>query len=291
MERPGPDTAVRLPAPALRSFISKYAGCRLSGLPPGFNLGLPSNDIHLIISLGEPVEVVRMPTSKQSPASMTAMVAGFQNGPTVVRQRNEAFGLHVFIKPLGAHAVLGIPSKELASWIVDLSDICGTFARNLICRLRSARTWKERFDSLDSAFLSRLQTACLPPEIEWAWTRLEKAHGAVPVESLASEAGWGRRHFTERFREVLGATPKSAARVFRFERAIQLLFHGGLGLADVACTAGYSDQAHMTREWRELAGCTPRAWISGELPFIQDYEIRGSDTRSDESHSVLEPRV
>jgi hypothetical protein len=26
----------------------------------------------------------------------------------------------------------------------------------------------------------------------------------------------------------------------------------------------------MTREWREIAGCTPAAWITTELPNLQD---------------------
>jgi len=40
---------------------------------------------------------------------------------------------------------------------------------------------------------------------------------------------------------------------------------------------GRYDQAHMTREWNALAGCTPGIWIARELPFIQDYELSGRD--------------
>jgi AraC-like DNA-binding protein len=39
--------------------------------------------------------------------------------------------------------------------------------------------------------------------------------------------------------------------------------------------SGFHDQAHMVREWHALADCSPRAWILGELPFLQDYEIGG----------------
>ncbi len=55
------ETAVRLPAPTLRPFITQYAGFRVSGLPSGVHFGLPSSDVDLIISLGHPIEVVQMP--------------------------------------------------------------------------------------------------------------------------------------------------------------------------------------------------------------------------------------
>jgi AraC-like DNA-binding protein len=44
----------------------------------------------------------------------------------------------------------------------------------------------------------------------------------------------------------------------------------GSRLADAAALAGYADQAHLTREWRELAGYAPTEYLRVELPFLQD---------------------
>jgi AraC-like DNA-binding protein len=41
-------------------------------------------------------------------------------------------------------------------------------------------------------------------------------------------------------------------------------------LADVAVRCGYSDQAHLHRDWLDFAGTTPSAWMAEELPFVQD---------------------
>jgi hypothetical protein len=43
--------AVCLPAPALRPFISHYAGFRAQGLPPGAHAGLPSRHVDLLPNL------------------------------------------------------------------------------------------------------------------------------------------------------------------------------------------------------------------------------------------------
>jgi AraC-like DNA-binding protein len=100
------------------------------------------------------------------------------------------------------------------------------------------------------------------------------------VAELAREVGWSRRHFSERFAREVGLSPKQAARVVRFGRVTAVLRRlGGSGrpggLAEVAQLCGYFDQAHLTNEFRALAGCTPRTWITEELPFLQDAEVFG----------------
>jgi hypothetical protein len=138
------DTAVRLPAPVLSPFIAQYAGYRVSGLPSGVHVGLPSSGIDLFISLGHPIVVVKMPGSIQRPSVLTACVSGLQDGPAIVRQDSNAFGLHVFIKPLGVRAILGVASHEIASLVLNLSDLWGNRAEDLVHRssTRSARSPK-----------------------------------------------------------------------------------------------------------------------------------------------------
>jgi hypothetical protein len=44
--------------------------------------------------------------------------------------------------------------------------------------------------------------------------------------------------------------------------------------------------SHLTREWHALAGCSPKAWIARELPFLQNYELGGGDNESDDLESL-----
>ena len=144
-------------------------------------------------------------------------------------------------------------------------------------RLADAPTWQARFDVLDDVFVRTLVPIERSPAVLWAWRQLAAGHGRRSVEGLARDIGWSRRHFSERFRAELGLAPKTAARIFRFERACRLIKERRPRLADVAAACGYHDKAHMTREWNALAGCSPRSWIATELPFLQDYELSGSD--------------
>lgn len=279
------DTAVVLPSPALRPFIAKYAGYRVSGLPSGVHFGLPSSGVDMIISLGHPIEVVKLPNLMQRPSALTALVSGLQDGPAIVRQKDCVFGLHVFIKPVGVRAILGVASAEIAGVVLNLSDIWGNRAEKLVETLLRADSWHQRFAILDRAFAARINSTKMQPEISWAWEKLAKSHGSMRVQQLADEIGYSRRHFSERFRDVIGVAPKLAARVFRFERACWLIANHRLNLAHVAIRCGYYDQAHLTREWLAFAGCSPRAWVTRDLPFLQDYELGGSDNKWDDFES------
>jgi AraC-like DNA-binding protein len=100
---------------------------------------------------------------------------------------------------------------------------------------------------------------------------------------LMDETGWSRRYVTERFRRQLGVSPKSYARLLRFERASRLLAEPACGrtVADVATEAGYYDQSHLTRDFVALAGMTPGTFLANaeldpEVRFVQDNGPAGS---------------
>jgi transcriptional regulator GlxA family with amidase domain len=94
--------------------------------------------------------------------------------------------------------------------------------------------------------------------------------GGLRIAGLANEVGWSRRQLSQRFTAEYGIGPKQASRLIRFQRARDLIAHTRLSLAQVAVDTGYADQAHLTREFRELAGDPPSTWLREERPFIQD---------------------
>jgi AraC-like DNA-binding protein len=43
-----------------------------------------------------------------------------------------------------------------------------------------------------------------------------------------------------------------------------------VSIAQVAAACGYYDQSHLTHDFVELAGCSPTALLTEELPSFQD---------------------
>jgi len=77
-------------------------------------------------------------------------------------------------------------------------------------------------------------------------------HGRISAYAVASALGCSTRHLHREMIAGLGMGPKTAARIARIRRAIMLLGASGQPLAQIAYEAGYSDQAHMTREFAGL---------------------------------------
>ncbi|HTF46630.1 MAG TPA: helix-turn-helix domain-containing protein [Pseudonocardia sp.] len=271
------DWAVRRPHPALHALVSRYIGYRQDGVLLEVHRGLPSQHVTLIISLEAPIRLLGMPGSDQRPARCQGFVGGLHTGPALIAQDRVQAGIHLEVSPLGVRTLLGVSASELSGRVLDLADLPHAELVELPERLVNAPSWASRFEILDQVLLRRAAHAATyhpPGEVRWAWREILRAGGTVPVTRLAAEVGWSRRHFSEQFARELGLAPKQAARVVRFGRAAELLrrLPPG-GLAEVALVCGYFDQAHLTNEWRALAGCSPGTWIAEELPFLQDGEV------------------
>jgi AraC family transcriptional regulator len=80
---------------------------------------------------------------------------------------------------------------------------------------------------------------------------------SISLEDLACTVGLSRYHFARRFRQSTGTTPHEFVLRQRVERAKTLLHRTNTPLPDIACSCGFADQSHMTREFRKRVGLTP----------------------------------
>ncbi|WP_156408774.1 helix-turn-helix domain-containing protein [Rhizobium sp. Root708] len=80
------------------------------------------------------------------------------------------------------------------------------------------------------------------------------------VAEMAETVGLSESWFSNVFRQTTGKTPLQWQLGKRIEHAKTLLLESELSVADVAAQLGFSDQAHLTKVFRQIAGDTPAAW-------------------------------
>jgi AraC-like DNA-binding protein len=210
-----------------------------------------------------------------------AWLGGVSDAYTVVSFEETYGSLDLELTPLGAYTVLGQPLDELGGGVVSLEDLFGSPGRDLAERLRELRGWDCRFDAIETFLLDRAERGPRPSaSVDWAWRRLRASAGRVRIETLAAELGWSRRHLSARFREQVGMPPKTVGRLMRFEYVCRLIERDPARWVEIAYDAGYCDQSHLNRDFRDLAGTTPTDFLArripggglvgDEIPFVQD---------------------
>lgn len=265
------------PAGGLAGHVA-YHGYDLRGVEPGIHRGLPSPYLTFIVTFGEPL-VMRAPDG--SLVRRDVAIGGLHTTPETIVHEGRQSGLHISLDPLAARMLLGRPAAELAGVTVDGDAVLGAVARELHERVEEADGWAARFDAVDDVLHRAVNGASgsaarpVAPEVRRAWRRVVASAGTVPVRALADEVGWSERHLGQRLRAEVGVTPKVAGRMARFDRARRRLSARAvagepLRLADLAADGGYADQAHLTREFGALAGCSPTRWLAEEIGNIQD---------------------
>jgi AraC-like DNA-binding protein len=271
------------PHPALSGLVGAYHGYRHRLPGPGVHRGLPSSVMTVVFAFDEPLDVgwFRAPDQRDS---LWTLASGLHTEAAEIRHQGLQCGIQLGLTAEGARQLLGMPMRELARRIVCLDDVLGSAAIDWHQRLLEQTSWQQRYAVLDDLLIglarhnddSRLGR-WPRAELTWSWNRIQAAGGRERIGSMAHELGWSRRHLTERFAAEFGLTPKQLARVTRFERSKAGLF-ACRPLAGVAADCGYADQAHLSREWRAMAGYSPREWQQVELPFLQD--LWSDDTES-----------
>ncbi len=259
------------PAAALRPFIPWYSGYRQRGLAPGTHRGLPSPWLTLIFTLDEPMTAAALPDGRPG-GSYDTYIGGLHRSPAVIVHQGAQSGVQVPLSPLGCRYLLGLPGGQLAGENLTVDDLLGRAGAELHERLQTASTWPGRFALLDRFFADRLTERCSEParEVVRAWNLLLTSRGGIGVAELAGQVGWSARNLAYRFGAEIGLSPKAAGKVMRFDATrrllVQRLNSPQAGLARLAADCGYADQAHLSREFTEMSGLSPRQWLAAETP-------------------------
>lgn len=218
--------------------------------------------VALVISFGDPF-AIGLGSAPDRNARHGTFGAGLFAGPVIIDSFGRSSCVQVNFSPQGGRRFFGVPMRELAERMVPLDALVGAQGMRLRERLGEEHDWERRLDIVEAFVAARLDRARAPcPAIGHAYGRLAQSRGNARIGRVAAELGWSRKHLAEKFRDEIGLSPKAIGRIMRFDAALHLA-RGRTGCwAEIAAAAGYADQAHMVREFRELAGSTPAQWRS-----------------------------
>lgn len=256
--------------PVLRPYVATLAAYDVSG-PAGVHRGLPGTTLTFVLPVDEPIQVgwANDPGSRRTGWSS---LAGLHAAPAAIHHDGRQAGIFLGLTLAGARALLGLPAHAMSGQLTDLDEVAPGLAQ-LPERLHDTNDWARRSLVVQRALVAALASNDVPAARAEVGRALARLTRGVAVADVADEVGYSRRHLRDLVRAETGLSPKELQRIARFEASRDLVVEAarrGTTLAAAAVRSGYADQAHLNRDWRDLAGCAPTTWLAEELPFVQD---------------------
>ena len=114
---------------------------------------------------------------------------------------------------------------------------------------------------------------------------IESSRGTLRIREAVDIFGKSRRQFERVFLETVGVSAKSFATIIRFQHAARLIAPPyNVSLSTVAAELEYSDQSHMTHEFKRLANVPPVQFLHDHVAFLQDLSCHSLDTGVQGNH-------
>jgi len=234
------DYGERQPAPGLRPYVRCIWWLRAPA-GGGVERVLPDGCPEIIFNRADPF--------RGRGVQPLAMAVGQLDRFLEITPTGEVDLVGIRFEPAGMHALLRLPMHELTGTSVDLDGVDRRLRRDLEAAARRG------IDALEDRLLARVGR---PSEASVAVACLVASGGTAAMDDLPLPA----RRLERRFRAEVGLAPKRLARIVRFHEVVRSLDRGVQpAWAPLALDAGYYDQAHMIRDFRQFAGIAPGAYL------------------------------
>lgn len=185
-----------------------------------------------------------------------ALLAGQMTRPVVAMPTGDVDLLGVRFFSGRAATALRVPMWELQDRLIDASSVVGDIDRTAddLANMPAG----DRLDHLAHHLFRHICDDHQSSVVDHALALIESSDGNVAIDGVAKAVGITRRHLERRFKNEVGLGAKHIARIKRVHAALQLIERRPLWSgAEISAHCGYSDQAHLIRECKQLTGRTP----------------------------------
>lgn len=260
------------PVAALRPHVRCIWELRAAADPGGpAERVLPDGCGEIIINRGDPFAEC---TAAGHTSQAQVLVVGQMRRFIDIVPTGEVLLTGIRFEAAGLRNLLGIDASELTDARVDLADVSAGLRRRLLaaCDLVSPA---ERLASVQKVLCAEIERrgrthVWLPVALE----AIQRSQGLLDIDGLSRRLHYSSRQIERVFRAEIGVPPKVYARIVRFERVVREYTAAPTPWSQLAYHCGYTDQAHLIREFRSFAGVTPAAYFRASHALSEHFVSR-----------------
>ncbi len=171
--------------------------------------------------------------------------------------------LGIRFRPGGLFPFINTPLQLITNARVGIDSVVPALGSRLREQLLAAPSWPQRLRVLEFSLLKYVgRSSPLPAPLGPVVQHILTMKGTTPVERLSVQANLSRRQLERLFNQYVGISPKLLSRIIRFRHVKAVMKNrSGDSLMGIAFDHGYTDHAHLTREFKAFSGLTPSAYF------------------------------
>lgn len=208
-----------------------------------------------------------------------AYLVGTHLQPILVELNGEVDRVGIRFRPGMASLLFGISARDLRHPVSGLHDAGIRLPSSLLDELSNA-DFRSRVGAIEEWLLDQL-AGLKPPALAAQAETTRLLHAVIKgigPRDLTEFTGWSERKTQRFFLKRFGASAARLRRLSRFRRSLAILeADDHAPRAIISTQLGYSDQAHMCRDFREFAGTDISSLLS-ERRSVGNVQAAGQST-------------
>lgn len=218
---------------------------------------MPDGYAEIIFHFGSGCSISHHGTPQALPSPF---IMGLLNQPALFYAQNQLEIIGVRCFPWAVFDLLGLSSEKTDNGVHQFEHPVAELQFVLNDFITTGKI-KEAISHLEQYFLKLHSLIAADSLLFKAGAALRKNYGAIPVHQVADSAHTTVRTLERKFKQSSGHTVKDVSGVMRFEQIRNRLWHAPeVSIAALAQEFGYTDQSHLSREFKRYSGSTPAAF-------------------------------
>ena len=216
----------------------------------------PDGYAEIIFYFGSALSISRNGGLQQLPSPF---MMGLLNQPAIFYSENSLEIIGIRCYPWTVFDLLGMPSGKggVRTFEHPIAELQATLNESI----RTGNI-SEAVAQVKQYFLDVRSAVATSSVLFKAGIAMREANGTLPVSQVAAAAHATVRTLERNFKQSSGYTVKDVSGLIRFEQVRNRLWQSpDANLAGLAHELGYTDQSHLSREFKRYSGTTPAAFV------------------------------
>lgn len=249
-----------IPAPALQPYVKYFWLLDVNEKDIPFSqLLIPFGWFELIFNLKNAPEM-RIDGEKKAIPQAESLFAGQFTKPFLLNYSKPFYSVGVSLQPWTGNLLFNAPAQFFTDCLTDFNDLDNNL--ELKDQLQNAKSETEIILLFENYLLDKLkhyQVDAITADIAKA---ILKNPSVNQYKEIVSKVGFTRRRIEQRFIESTGLPMGCFVRKIRFQKAVNILrCNTTVSLTKIGLDAGYYDQSHFIREFKDFSGVTPKEFL------------------------------